>query len=96
MEVKRECEQIHNGLRQANKFTIGPTVGIWSRNNICQSRRGGRVEKGIDETKWLAVVFRQAEIIQQSENRSYSLFFFFAGYQIIGINEKRRENLRDS
>lgn len=40
IEVKRECEQIHNGARQANKFTFG---------NISQPRRGERVEKGIDE-----------------------------------------------
>lgn len=50
MEVKRECEQIHNGVRQANKFTVSPTAGIWSRNNISQSWRGERVEQGIDET----------------------------------------------
>ena len=28
MEVTRECEQIYNDVRQANKFTVGPTAGI--------------------------------------------------------------------
>ena len=81
MKVKRECEQIHIGIRQAKRFTVGSTAGIWSRNNIGQSRRGKRVKKGIDETKWFAFVFRQAIIIQQREKGRNSLFCGLSVYR---------------
>ena len=91
MEVKRKYEQIHNGVRQANKFTVSSTAGIWSRNNIRQSRRGARVEKWIDETKWFAFVFRQAEIIQQSEKWCDSLFF--CGLSVYRNPQKEKRGL---